>query len=298
MKVNVEKQPKSQLKLSISVDKEDVKKMYDKVINQAIQDTEIPGFRKGKAPKDKVEDKIGVSSLYGNTINELLQKYYTQALKENHIIPISNPKVEIKEFDLEKDFEFDAIVAIKPDIKFKDYKKSLQDYYEKKNKEVKKENAEKLKKGEEIGHNHAHIHTNEIIEVLIQNSELDVPELLIEEETNRLVANLVDQIISAGMKTEDYLKAQNTDMDEVKKNYSKIAEMNIKSELILNELVNVEKISVEEEEIDSAINSIEDEKAKETLNTPVQRVYIRTVLEKNKLISNILKEIEGENHHE
>ena len=82
-------------------------------------------------------------------------------------------------------------------------------YYEKKNKEVKKEVAEKLKKGEDISHSHAHLHPSEVVEVLIQNSEFEVPDILVEEEKNRLVARMVDQVIAAGMKTEDYLKAQN-----------------------------------------------------------------------------------------
>jgi FKBP-type peptidyl-prolyl cis-trans isomerase (trigger factor) len=298
MNAKVEKLPKSQLKITVTVENKDVKEMYKQVLEQAVKDTEVDGFRKGHAPKEKVEQKLGVSKLYGNVINELLQKYYSQALKENHIQPISNPKVEIKEFDIEKDFQFEASVATKPEIKFKDYKKELEKYYKNKNEEVSKTNAEKLKKGEKIDHSHAHLHPNEIVKVLSDNAEVEIPDILVEEETNRLIARLVDQLLAAGMKTEDYLKSQGIDMDQLKKNYTQVAEENIKAELVLNELITQEKIEVKEEEIDQAIAAVEDEKAREELNNPVQKIYIKTVLEKNKLIENLIKEVEGENHHE
>lgn len=297
MKVNVEKQPKAQLKISVTVPNDAVVKSYNKILDQKVQNTEIDGFRKGNAPRDKVEQKIGVSTIYGEVINDLLQIYYSQAVKENHIIPISNPKVEVKEFDLKKDFEFIATVATKPDVKIKDYKKELKKYYENKNKEIKKENAEKLKKGEKLEHEHAHIHPNEVIEQILNVTTVEVADILIEEETNRLVARLVDQVVSAGMKVEDYLKAQKTDMDELKKNYSKIAEQNIKAELALNELIKIEKVEVSDDEIMASLGDVDD-KTKEQLENPVQKIYIKTILEKNKLISNLIKEIEGENNHE
>ena len=294
MKVEVEKLPKSQLKLKVTIENKKVKETYQKVLDTAVKDTEIDGFRKGQAPKEKVEKKMGVDKLYGNVINELLQTHYPQVLKENHILPMSNPKVEIEEFSLEKDFEFTAIVAIRPEVKFKDYKKELKKYYEDKNKQVRKANEEKLKAGEKIEIDHAHLHTNEVIDVLVKNADLEVADILVEEETNRLVARLVDQVMAAGMNMEAYLKAQGIDMDKLKENYEKVAEQNIKAELVLNELISVEKISASEDEVNKAIGDVKDDKIKEELNNPVQKVYIKTVLEKQKLIEHLIKETQGE----
>lgn len=294
MKVEVEKLPKSQLKLKVTIENKKVKETYQKVLDTAVKDTEIDGFRKGQAPKEKVEKKMGVDKLYGNVINELLQTHYPQVLKENHILPMSNPKVEIEEFSLEKDFEFTAIVAIRPEVKFKDYKKELKKYYEDKNKQVRKANEEKLKAGEKIEIDHAHLHTNEVIDVLVKNADLEVADILVEEETNRLVARLVDQVMAAGMNMEAYLKAQGIDMDKLKENYEKVAEQNIKAELVLNELISVEEISASEDEVNKAIGDVKDDKIKEELNNPVQKVYIKTVLEKQKLIEHLIKETQGE----
>jgi len=300
MKVEVEKLPKSQLKLKVTIENKKVKETYQKVLDVAVKDTEIDGFRKGQAPQEKVEKKMGVDKLYGNVINELLQTHYSQVLKENHILPMSNPKVEIEEFSLEKDFEFVAIVAVRPEIKFKDYKKELKKYYEEKNKQVRKANEEKLKAGEKIdaSADHAHLHSNEIIDVLVNNADLEVADILVEEETNRLVARLVDQVMAAGMNMESYLKAQGIDMDKLKENYEKVAEQNIKAELVLNELISVEKISASDDEVNKAIGDVKDDKIKEELNNPVQKVYIKTVLEKQKLIEHLIKETQGEHKHE
>ena len=296
MKVTVEKLPKSQLKLVVKVDKNEVEETYQQVLQKNVETTEIEGFRKGKAPKQKVEQKVGVSKLYGDTINELLQKYYPQAIKENYINPISNPKVEIKEFELNKDFEFDAIVALKPEIKIGDFRKELKKYYEEKNKQVKLENAERLKKGEKLEHDHAHIHPSEIIDQLLNVTEVELPDILIEEETNRTMSRLVDQINATGMKVEDYLKAQSTTIDQLKENYDRISERSLKTELILGDLVKQEKVTVEEKEIDNAIMASGVENPQELLNNTFQRVYIRTILEKNKLVTKLMEETEGENH--
>ena len=125
MKTQIEKLPKSTIKMTVTIENDKVKEFYEKEVEKAIENTEIQGFRKGTAPKEMVIEKVGNSKLYGDAINNLLQNFYPQALKENKLLPVSNPKVEIKEFDVEKDLEFTAEFAIKPDVKIGDYRKAL-----------------------------------------------------------------------------------------------------------------------------------------------------------------------------
>ena len=63
MKTNIEKLPKSTIKLTITVETDKVKESYDKTLTKAVQDTEIEGFRKGTAPKELEMDKIAVTVL-------------------------------------------------------------------------------------------------------------------------------------------------------------------------------------------------------------------------------------------
>lgn len=297
MQVKVEKQPKSTLKLIISVPAVNVKEEYEKVFEEVVKNAEFPGFRKGMAPKNMVKQKTDVSKLYGEVINNLLQKYYSQTLKENLIQPVSNPRVEIKEFDPEKDFEFTAILAIRPEVEIGEFRLEIKSNYEKKIEGAKKQNEEKLKKGEPISDIHVHLNTNDIIDGLLKNSKVEVSDLLIDEETERMMSRLVDQAQSIGLSLDQYLKAQNKTADQLKDEYKKVAENNIKSEFILDKLIKDEKVEVTDKEVEDMIKASGVPDAKEKLNNTTEKWYIKNILEKNKLITKLMEEAEGENHH-
>jgi FKBP-type peptidyl-prolyl cis-trans isomerase (trigger factor) len=294
MQTKIEKLSKSTLKIEVIVESQKVKEAYEQILDKAVQNTEIEGFRKGTAPRDMVKVKVGVSNLYGDVINELLQKYYPQALKENLISPVSNPKVEIKEFDLEKEFEFSTTVAIRPEIKIGDYKKELKKRYDERTTQKRKENEEKLKKGEKLDNSHAHLGSNDVVDVLLKNSEVEIADILIEEETNRLISRLVDQTQAVGLSMESYLKSQDKTAEQLRAEYSKLAEQNLKAEFVLNYLVSLEKVTVEDKEVEDMIAAVGDEKTKERLQDPMQKLYIKTILQKNKIISKLIEETEGE----
>jgi FKBP-type peptidyl-prolyl cis-trans isomerase (trigger factor) len=302
MKTQIEKMPKSTMKLTVTVENNIVKEFYEKEVKKAVEETEIQGFRKGTAPRDMVIGKVGNSKLYGDTINEILQTYYPQALKENKVMPVSNPKVEIKEFDIEKDLEFTAEFAVKPEVKMGDYKKALKDYYKEKTEKKKIENLEKLKKGEldieKEGHEHVHIGANEVIDVLLKESEVEIADMLIEEETDRLMSKLLEQLETIKLPLDKYLKAQEKTADDIRADYTKLADNNIKAEFVLSHLVEAEKIEVSDEEIDEMINAAGDPAVAEQMQDPMQKLYIKTILQKNKLLNNLIEETQGPHNHD
>ncbi|MFC1622221.1 trigger factor [Patescibacteria group bacterium] len=293
MKVTVEKQPKSQVKIDVVVEKAKVREAYDQALDERVKTTTIDGFREGKAPREQVEKKVGTAQLQGDAVNKLLETYYPQAVKEKLINPISNPKVTIQEFDVEKDFEFSAIVAVKPEIKIKDYEKELETYFAEKKKQISQVNAEKLKKGEKIESDQVRLHPSEVIEAVLKASECEVPQLLAEEEANRMLARLINQAQAVGMSLEEYLQTQNKTADELREEYETSAAKNIKAELVLSELVIKEKVVASDKEIEDAVRASGAENVEEQLNNPVQKVYIKSVLEKNKLIQQIIEKMEG-----
>ena len=294
MKVTVEKQPKSTLKITITVENEKVKKAYEEILDETVKTTEIEGFRKGNAPKNMVEDKIGVSNLYGHVVDHLLKEFYTQALKENKISPVSNPRVEIKEFDIDKDFEFNAVLAIRPEIKVKDYKKALKKAFEDKKKEIEKQKAEALKKGEQIPEIPAHLGANEVIEILLEDSEVEVADILIQEESDRVMGRLLDQLRGINLSMEKYLKAQEKTADGLRKEYDKISEKSIKAEFVMSHLIQEEGIEVTDKEIDDMVGALGDPKTAERMQSPMERLYIKTILQKNKLIGKLIEDAEKE----
>lgn len=306
MKTQIEKLPKSAMKLTVTVENSKVKEFYEKEVAKAVENAEIQGFRKGTAPKDLVIEKVGNSKLFGDTINEVLRNFYPQALKENKIMPVSNPKVEIKEFDIEKDLEFIAEFAVRPEVKIGDYKKALKNYYKDKVESVQKEKLEKLKKGElkpdESGedkeeHDHVHIGPNEVIDVLLKESNIEIAYILVEEETDRLMTRLMEQLETIKLPIDKYLKAQNKTAEELRSDYNNISENNIKAEFVLSHLIVAEKIEVDDKEIDEMVSAAGDPTIGERLEDPMQRLYIKTILQKNKLLNKLIEETQGPHEH-
>lgn len=297
MDVKVENLPKSQVKINVVVPNNDVQEAYNTVLAEVVKSTEIPGFRKGNAPKDKVLEQTDISKLYGEVVNVLLETYYPRVLKEKLIQPVSNPKVEIKELALDKPFEFDATVAVKPDIKLGDYKKEIKKAFEEKNKELRKQNEAKLKAGEEIEPDHVHLTPNEIIQAITKACEVEVADILVEQEANRMLSQLVDQASKIGLTLEKYLEAQEKTEEDLRKNYEKSAEETIKAEFILGNLVKEENVEVSDEELAEALRASGVENPEERLKDPTEKWYIKSVLEKNKLITKLAEEIEGKHEH-
>ena len=285
MKTTIEKQPKSTISLKVVVPVTDVTKTYNKILDDVVKEATLPGFRKGMAPKDKVLEKANVSELYGDVVNELLQTFYPQALKEHHITPISNPKVEINHFDLEKDFEFTATIAIRPEVKIKDYEKALKKAQDNKEKEAAKQQKDSTEKP------HVHLSVDEVLDTLLDISELEVADLLVEEEANRMLGRLVNQAQTVGLSLEDYLKAQNKSKDELTKEYQSVAERTLKAEFVLSQLVADRKIEVTDHEVDEAIKS-----SGQPTSNPMDKIYVKSILAKNNLIMELIDLASGHTH--
>ncbi len=298
MQTTIEKLPKSSLKIKVTVPADKVKESYEALVLKAVEATEIEGFRKGKAPKELVIDKVGVSNLYGDLVNELLKIFYPQALKENSISPVSNPKVEINEFELDKDFVFTATVATRPEVKVGDYMTSLKKSYQEQVEAKTKENQEKIAKGEQVQEVHYHLSPNEVIDHIVKAAEVEVPDLLIDEETDRMLSRLVSQAQSIGLSLDQYLKSQNRSSEELRTEYMGIAEKNLKAEFALGHIIKEKDIEISDEEIKEMLKAGGFENVDERMDNLYEKLYIKSILQKNKVISSIIEEIEGENHHE
>lgn len=300
MNTKVEKLPKATIKITVTVENDKVKETFEKVLDNAVTETTIEGFRKGNAPRDLVKNKVGLNKLYGDVINTVLQTYYPQAVKENHINVIANPKVEIQEFDIDKDMQFTAEVAVRPEVKVGEYKDKLKKLYEEKKASAKKANEEKVKAGEPMEEPHVHLSPNEVIDVLLNAATLEISDLLTDEETDRMMTRLVDQAQSIGLSLEQYLKAQNKTAEQLRGDYKAMAERNIKAEFVLGQLVIENKLEVTDAEIEETVRAagFEEEEVKKRMEDMVEKFYVKSILQKNKLINNLIEEAEGADHHE
>ena len=122
MTYSVEKQEKSVVKFTFTLDKED----WDKAINLAYQKDknkfQIEGFRRGKAPMNFIIKRYGKSIFFETAINEVIPGYYGQALRENEDIePVANPEFDVEDIS-DDGAKIVVYVTVKPDLKLGAYK--------------------------------------------------------------------------------------------------------------------------------------------------------------------------------
>jgi len=287
MNINTEKLPNSEIKLTVTLEASKVAESYNKIVEKLVLEADIKGFRKGKAPKEVVLEKADISKVHGEVISDLLKTYYPIVLKEKGIFPYSNPKIDIKEFELEKDFIFEATIALKPEVKIGDYKKIVKKLLDEKKKELKKAEKEEPKEGEEAKTETpktAELTAEEIVDAISNDSKIELSELLINEETDRLLERFISQIRGLNLNVEQLLQAQGKTYDDLLADHKKIAENNIKSEFILNEIIKAEKLEATDTEIEEFIKNLGDENLQKQFEAPSEKWYIKGIIEKNKAL--------------
>jgi trigger factor len=118
MKVTREKEENRQVFLNIELDPAEMQTELDLAYHRLVQQTDIPGFRKGKAPRAVLERYIGKDRLLEDALSKLLPQAYEKALKEEGLEPVANPDIEITQTD---PVIFKATVPLKPVIELGDY---------------------------------------------------------------------------------------------------------------------------------------------------------------------------------
>ena len=122
MSLQVEKLEKNMAKLTIEASAEDLEKAIEKAYQKQKSQISIPGFRKGKVPRQMVEKMYGKEVFYEDAANELIPDAYDKALEECEEDIVSSPKIEVTQIEAGKPFVFTATVALKPEVKLGKYK--------------------------------------------------------------------------------------------------------------------------------------------------------------------------------
>ena len=122
MKVtNVEKKEKSTVELTIQVEADAFEAAIQKVYLKTRGRINVPGFRKGKAPRKIIEGMYGSGVFYEDAINDVYPAAYDEAVKEQGLDDVGYPKMEIVEVGKEG-FTFKALVSVRPEAKLGEYK--------------------------------------------------------------------------------------------------------------------------------------------------------------------------------
>lgn len=122
METKVEKLENNLVKLDIEIDAETAEKEYNKACKRLAQRVNIPGFRKGKAPRAILEKNIGQDSIKHDVLDALLPSAFSEAIQKNDLNIITQPYLESYDFELGKPVKVVAKVELKPEVKFEQYK--------------------------------------------------------------------------------------------------------------------------------------------------------------------------------
>ena len=122
MSLQVEKLEKNMAKLTVEVPAEEVEAALQNAYLKNRKQISVPGFRKGKVPRQMIEKMYGPEVFYDDAANALIQKAYPQAADECELEIVSRPAVEIVQLEKGKPFIFTAEVAVKPEVTLGQYK--------------------------------------------------------------------------------------------------------------------------------------------------------------------------------
>ena len=139
MTTKFEKQNTNEGLLTFEIPVEDVKKALDKAFNRVKGNLSVPGFRKGKVPRQIFNNVYGEEALYQDALNEVLAPAYAKAVEEEGLDVVAEPSFDIVSMEKGKPWVLTAEVVTKPEVKLGEYKNLT---VEKQDREVTEEDVE------------------------------------------------------------------------------------------------------------------------------------------------------------
>lgn len=269
MKSVLARQDDGTIQLTITIPQDNVKKVREEVIEHAVSSTELPGFRKGKAPQKLVEEKLDQAKVKEEILKKLLPQAYLEAVQEHGIRPIINPQIHVEKLEDDKEWEFKATTCEIPAIDLKEYKDAV------KNLTAKSKIAVPGKESQPASF-------DEIVKAVVDHVDAQIPQILVDQEVDRLLSQMLDEIKRLGLNLDQYLATTGKTPEQLRTDYAQKARNDIKLEFALQKIAEAEKIAVEEKEIDEAIQKAKDPEEQKNLQN--NRYLLANILRQQKTL--------------
>lgn len=220
--------------IELTLSANDIKNEYQHVLGEIQSNFEKKGFRKGKAPLDVVEQNISPQSVIEEVLNHLLPKAYKEIVEEHKLKPVTEPSIKIKteKLSMDNDWVLELESAELPDIKidpkfFTEVKRL--------NKDQKIEKKAKM---------------DQIVTLFSKYTQVELPAILLNNDVNRRLSDLVEQLQSANLTVEQYLKNKNITLPQYREEQEKQIINDWALNLGINQIAIDQKITVEKSEIE------------------------------------------------
>lgn len=252
-----------------------------KVALEMGKDIEVPGFRKGKAPIERLVKHIPSDQLTEHTLSHLLPKLVSEAITEHKIHPAIYPKLELLKAEEGKDWQVRATTAEIPEIELGEYKRHIKDALSVDAIWTPKKGEEQVKPKEKTKDEKEQL----ALQALIDNVKADIPGVIVDEEVNARLSQLLERIEKLGLSLESYLASIGKSIPQLREEYKLQAIQALKLDFILSAIGEQEKIEISDKEIDDFINAAKaSPEVAKNLSSPEQRSGIRSMLRKRKVV--------------
>ena len=121
MKTSVDKLSDTRVKLTVTVPFDELGTEIDQAYKAIAQQVTIPGFRRGKAPRQLIDARFGRGPLLEQVVNDMLPSRYEKAITDNELNPIGQPQIDITKIEDNDVVEFTAEVDVRPEITVPDF---------------------------------------------------------------------------------------------------------------------------------------------------------------------------------
>ena len=263
--------------LTLTIPWNDVQKIYAEVVDEAVENSEITGFRKGKAPRELVLKQLDKGKIYGEVVNRILPQAYSDAVVQNSLSPIIAPKVTILAAEENKDWQFKAVACERPDVDLANYKDEIKGITAKKSIVLLGDKDKPAAKKDEL--------VGEVLQKLLAVCQMEVPPPLLESEVSRQLDNLVDDVRGAGLTLEQYLASKNITSEQLQANFRSSAESSLKLEFILEAAAEDLKIEVPDSDVEAILDKESDQEKKKALRNQFEA--IRSLLRREKTLTKL-----------
>lgn len=266
-----------------------IKSAQEDTIKEFSKDIEIPGFRKGMAPIDKVAAKIPQNKLIEHSLSHILPKALSKAITENKLKIAVYPKFELISAEKDKDWQIRGITCEVPLVVLGDYKKAIAGALRAdsiivpgKNMDEKYDSSEASRdKKEQI-----------VVKALLENVKVTIPRILIEEEADSRLSSLLARLEKLGLALENYLSSIGKKPQELRADYANQAKDAIALDLILSKIAETEEIEIDQKEIDAAFTMSQATKSVKNNtqeNTESQKHLLESILKRRSALDLLIK---------
>jgi trigger factor len=220
IKTNVEKLPKGTYKITATIPWAEIEKAKEKALAELAKDTEVKGFRKGKAPIKVVREHLGEQKILEHSTKYFLTDTYLQVIKDNDIKPFIDPNVTLVKAPVGGDWEVRYEVAQAPEIKkLADYhsiSKAVDSDLKKDNIWVPGKNDAKEEKTEKDKTDLKNKKLQKIFDETISKTEIEISPLILDLEVGRRLTTLYEEIKQLGLTVDQYLQSKKETKDSLR----------------------------------------------------------------------------------